>query len=50
MSAGAPSGYFDLLENLQKWVIWNFCPSLGASFNPLAHRRNTASGSLLVLL
>ena len=44
--AGAPSCYLDLLDKLQKWIYWIVGPSLAASLEPLAHRRNVASESL----
>ena len=45
--AGAPSCYFDLLDKLQKRICRIVGPSLAASLEPLAHRRNVASLSLL---
>ena len=44
--AGAPSWYLDLLEKLQKQICRIVGPSLGASLESLAHRRNVASLSL----
>ena len=44
--AGAPSCYFELLDKLQKWICRTVGPSLAASLEPLAHRRNAASLSL----
>ena len=44
--AGAPSCYLELLDKLQKRICRTVCPSLGASLEPLAHRRNVASLSL----
>ena len=44
--AGAPSCYLELLEKLQKWICRIVGPSLAASLEPLAHRRNVASLSL----
>ena len=44
--AGAPSCYLDLLDKLQKWRCRIVGPSLAASLEPLAHRRNVASLSL----
>ena len=44
--AGAPSCYLDLLDKLQKWICRIVGPSLAASLEPLAHRRNVASLSL----
>ena len=45
--AGAPSCYLELLDKLQKRICRTVGPSLGASLEPLAHRRNVASLSLL---
>ena len=45
--AGAPSCYLDLLDKLQKWICSITCPSLTASLEPMAHRRNVASLTLL---
>ena len=44
--AGAPSCYLDLLDKLQKRICRIVRPSLAASLEPLAHRRNVASLSL----
>ena len=44
--AGAPSCYLDLLDKLQNWICRILGPSLAASLEPLAHRRNVASLSL----
>ena len=44
--AGAPSCYLELLEKLQKRICRTVDPSLAASLEPLAHRRNIASLSL----
>ena len=44
--AGAPSYYLDLLDKLQKRICRIVGPSLPASLEPLAHRRNVASLSL----
>ena len=44
--AGAPSCYLELLDKLQKWICRTVGPSLAASLEPLAHRRNIASLSL----
>ena len=44
--AGAPSYYLDLLDKLQKRICRIIGPSLTASLEPLAHRRNVASLSL----
>ena len=44
--AGAPSCYLDLLDMLQKRICRIVGPSLAASLEPLAHRRNVASLSL----
>ena len=42
----APSCYLELLDNLQKWICRTVGPSLAASLEPLAHRRNVASLNL----
>ena len=44
--AGAPSCYLELLDKLQKWICRTVGPSLAASLEPLAHRRNVARLSL----
>ena len=44
--AGAPSCYLELLDKLQKQICRTVGPSLAASLEPLAHRRNVASLSL----
>ena len=44
--AGAPSCYMELLDKLQKRICRTVGPSLAASLEPLAHRRNIASLSL----
>ena len=44
--AGAPSCYLGLLDKLQKRICRTVGPSLAASLEPLAHRRNVASLSL----
>ena len=44
--AGAPSCYLELLDKLQKQICRTVGPSLAASLEPLAHRRNIASLSL----
>ena len=44
--AGAPSCYLKLLDKLQNWICRTVGPSLAASLEPLAHRRNIASLSL----
>ena len=44
--AGAPSCYLELLEKLQKRICRIVGPSLAASREPLAYRRNVASLSL----
>ena len=44
--AGAPSCYLELLSKLQKWICWTVGPSLAASLESLAHRRNVPSLSL----
>ena len=47
--AGAPSCYLDLLDKLQKRICRIVDPSLAASLEPLAHRRNVASLSLTLV-
>ena len=44
--AGTPSCYLDLLDKLQKRICRIVRPSLAASLEPLAHRRNVACLSL----
>ena len=44
--AGTPSCYLKLLDKLQKWICRVVGPSLAASLEPLAHRRNVANLSL----
>ena len=44
--AGSPSCYLELLKKLQKRICRTVGPSLAASLEPLAHRRNVASLSL----
>ena len=44
--AGSPSCYLELLDELQKRICRTVGPSLAASLEPLAHRRNVASLSL----
>ena len=44
--AGTPSCYLELLDKLQKRIFRTVGPSLAASLEPLAHRRNVASLSL----
>ena len=44
--AGAPSYYLELLDMLQKRICRTVGPSLAASLEPLAHRRNVANLSL----
>ena len=46
--AGVPSCYLELLDKLQKQMCWTVGPSLAASLEPLAHRRNVASLSLFI--
>ena len=41
--AGAPSCYLELLDKLQKRICRTVGPSIAASLEPLAHRRNLAS-------
>ena len=43
---GVPSYYLKLLDKLQKRICRTVGPSLGASFEPLAHRRIVASSSI----
>ena len=45
--AGAPSCYLELLDELPKQICGTVGPSLAASLEPLAHRRNVASLSLV---
>ena len=45
--AGSPSCYLELLDKLQKQICRNFGTSLAAFLEPLAHRRNVASLSLI---
>ena len=40
--AGAFSCYLELLDKLQNWISRTVSPSLAASLEPLAHRRNVA--------
>ena len=44
--AGAPNCYLELLDKLQKRKCGTVGPSLAASVEPLAHRRNVASLSV----
>ena len=44
--ADAPSSYLELLDKLQRRICRTVGPSLAASLEPLAHRRNVASLSL----
>ena len=44
---GAPSCYLELLDKLQKRICRTVGPSLATFLEPLAHRRNVASLSLL---
>ena len=44
--AGAPGCYLELLDKLQKRICRTVGPSLAASLEPLAHRRNVASLNL----
>ena len=46
--AGAPSCYLEILDKLQKQIYRTVGPSLAASLEPLAHRRNVASLSLFI--
>ena len=45
--AGTPSCYLELLDNPQKRICRTVGPLLASSIEPLAHRRNLASSSLL---
>ena len=45
--AGAPCCYLELLDKLQKLICRTVGPSLAASLEPLAHRQNVFSLSLL---
>ena len=45
--AGTPSCYLELLDNPQKRICRAVGPLLASSIEPLAHRRNLASSSLL---
>ena len=47
--AAAPSCYLELLDNLQKQICRTVGPSLAASAEPLAHRRNVVSLSLFCI-
>ena len=44
--AGAPSCYLEFLDKIQKRICRTVGPSLAASLETLAHRRNVASLSL----
>ena len=44
--AGAPSCYLQFLDKVQKRICRTVGPSLSASLEPLAYRRNVASSSL----
>ena len=44
--AGAPNCYLEMLDKLQKRICSTVGPSLAASLEPVAHRRNVASLSL----
>ena len=43
---GVPKSYFELLDELQKWICRTVGPSLATSLEPLAHCRNVACLSL----
>ena len=47
--AGAPSCYLESLDKLQKRICRTVGPSLAASLEPLTHRRNVASLSLVYM-
>ena len=44
--AVAPICHLEMLDKLQKRICMTVCPSLAASLEPLAHRRNVTSLSL----
>ena len=44
--AGAPGCYLELLDKVKKWICRTVGPSLAASLEPLAQRRNVASLNL----
>ena len=46
--AGFPGCYLELLDKLQKRISRAVCPSLAASLEPFAHRRNLASLSISI--
>ena len=46
--AGAPSCYLELLDKVQKRICKTVSPSIAASLEPLAHRRNVASLSFSI--
>ena len=46
----APSCLLELLDRLQKRICRTVCPSLATSLEPLAHRQNVASLSLIMEL
>ena len=43
----APGRYLELLDKLQKWICRTVGPSLAASLEPLVHRGNVASLSVV---
>ena len=45
--AGAPSCYLELLDKLEKRICRTVRPSPATSLEPMAHRRNVASLSLI---
>ena len=47
---GARSCYLELLDKLQKGICRTVGPSVAASLEPLAHRRNVASLSIFLSL
>ena len=47
--ASAPSCYLELLDKLQKWMCRTVGPSLTASLEHLAHRRNVTSLMIVFL-
>ena len=46
---GAPSCYLELLDKLQKRICRTAAPSLAASLEPLAYRRNVVSLNLFYM-
>ena len=50
VSAGPPSCYLDMLENLEKRECMVFGPSFAASLAPLAHRQNAIFAKVTTLV